>query len=124
MHQTEKSTTQFIYVLIALMLCQSFLLTAKTLDFHVIDLTHHSAGHSQTEHDQLRQVTEPTNDIGSDAHNTADCHHCGHCHGTHIQWLNPCSTTRVMAISQLHYFFYVTAMLDTPPEKLLRPPKK
>ncbi|MCC5450718.1 hypothetical protein LMJ53_03080 [Rheinheimera sp. UJ51] len=56
-------------------------------------------------------------------HNPADCHHCGHCHGTHVQWLGQSSLASIDATQQSHQFFYLNTVIDAPVNRLLRPPK-
>lgn len=56
-------------------------------------------------------------------HNPADCHHCGHCQGTHVQWLGQSSLESIDATRQFHQFFYLNTVIDAPVNRLLRPPK-
>ena len=79
------------YIMIMLILFQSFYAVANSLDFHAIDTQHLQHEHNHAEHDKSLSSTS-TQDVSTDQvkgqHNPADCHHCGHCHGTHVQWLS------------------------------------
>jgi len=124
---TKHWATHLGYALVALMLCQSFLSMSKTFDLHdVVSTKHnveHSHEHTHTEHTQLYHAQTSVSDDQGNTHNPADCHHCGHCHGSHVQWLSQSVTSDVIEFSQLHTFLYLSKVLDALPERLLRPPK-
>ena len=74
-----------ISLLMLSVLCQSLLAVAQSMDLHTFD-----AEHVQTPHDHS-QDTKPSGEqhVADDSgHNVADCHHCGHCSGTHLNWLS------------------------------------
>ena len=54
------------FTLVILIVLQSFVAIANSQEIHEIDIQHIQIEHS---------------------HNVKDCHHCGHCHGFHTQWL-------------------------------------
>ncbi|CCQ10132.1 hypothetical protein PALB_9970 [Pseudoalteromonas luteoviolacea B = ATCC 29581] len=59
---------------------QSGALLASTEPKHVIN-----SAHLQSEHNHAND-TNP-NFTQDDNHNINDCHHCGHCSGTHLSWV-------------------------------------
>ncbi|GEA11031.1 hypothetical protein KUL49_14060 [Alteromonas sp. KUL49] len=126
-HHIKQWTTHLGYALVALLICQSFLSMGKALDSHdVASLSHnveHQHEHTHTEHTYLHQAETVASDKGDNTHNPADCHHCGHCHGSHVQWLSQSVTSDVIEFSQLHTFHYLSKVLNALPERLLRPPK-
>ena len=122
------------YLLISLILFQSFSAVANSLDFHAIDSQHlseiheHQAGDntaSANTHVQLQSNEQAdTNNVTVDiSHNPADCHHCGHCHGTHAQWLGNINGIELDAVTTHHGFYYLSKEIDAPVTQLLRPPK-
>jgi hypothetical protein len=121
------------YLVIMLILCQSFTAVASLLDFHTLDVTHLSEVHNHHEHDghQPHALIEPDtaqpsqNASASDDnfHNPADCHHCGHCHGSHTQWVGDSSSLKAFLVNEGHAFFYLSKVIDAPISRLLRPPK-
>jgi hypothetical protein len=129
-----RNTSIFAYITITLILFQSFSAIANLQDFHVMDTEHLQYEHVH-EHDKVDRHYSPSADevkggTEQDAagqnnahHNPADCHHCGHCHGTHVQWLGQSSLQSIDAIQQFHQFFYLNTVIDAPVNRLLRPPK-
>ena len=57
------------------------------------------------------------------SHNPADCHHCGHCHGTHAHWLGNSNGIELDSVTTHHGFYYLSKVIDAPVTQLLRPPK-
>lgn len=115
------------YCTILLILFQSFSAVANSLDFHTIDTehlqqTHQHSVNKKTSSTPLQQV-DNENDIAVDQHNPADCHHCGHCHGSHVQWVTQQHSQKILLVAQLHQFFYLKTMIDGQVSQLLRPPK-
>jgi len=122
------------YLLISLILFQSFSAVANTLDFHAVDSQHlneiheHQPGdntasektHVQQKSSEQADADNATVDI---SHNPADCHHCGHCHGTHAQWLVSTNGIKLDSVATHHGFYYLSKVIDAPITQLLRPPK-
>lgn len=122
------------YLLISLILFQSFSAVAKSLDFHAIDSQHlneiheHQLGDniaSEKPQVQLKSIEHPDTDNApvDISHNPADCHHCGHCHGTHAQWLGNNTAIELAYVATHHGFYYLSKVIDAPVTQLLRPPK-
>lgn len=120
------------YLLISLILFQSFSAVANSLDFHTITSQHlnevhenqlvdNAASEKTKIHIKLNvQAETSTADI---LHNPVDCHHCGHCHGTHAQWLGNTNSIELDSVTTYHGYYYLSKVIDTPVTQLLRPPK-
>jgi hypothetical protein len=123
------------YLLISLILFQSFSAVANSLDFHDIDSQHlnevheHQLGdNTPAEKTQIHLKSNVVNDQTGSAsidisHNPADCHHCGHCHGTHTQWLGNNTAIELASVTTHDDFYYLSKVIDAPVTQLLRPPK-
>nr|WP_297347441.1 hypothetical protein [uncultured Glaciecola sp.] len=113
------------YVVIMLILFQSFTAVASSLDFHSVDVSHLSEVHDHDKHDAPILDKTPVNvkSTSDSAHNPSDCHHCGHCHGSHTQWVGDSVGIRYNPLDQGHAFFYLSKIIDAPLTRLLRPPK-
>lgn len=113
-----------------LILFQSFSAVANSLDFHAIDPQHLQQVHQHSDDHVINLDNVSTTDKLSDGnnstasqHNPADCHHCGHCNGTHVQWVSQYSVQNSDLAQQSHQFHYRRAVIDAPVNQLLRPPK-
>jgi len=139
--------TRFVsYFTILLILLQSFSAVANSLDFHATDPQHLVEVHQHSDNNNVADVDsldrEPfhrfmkkpndANDFNnvSDAknvttsyHNPTDCHHCGHCNGTHIQWVVQHTLQSNHVAQQSHQFYYLRTAIDAPVNQLLRPPR-
>ncbi len=97
---------------------QSFAAVADSNENHHLDVQH-----IQTEHSHDLDDIELFNDSSEGEHNINDCHHCGHCQGSHTQWLASNSanlTTAEFILS--NQFFYNTHLDKSFIEELIRPP--
>lgn len=104
------------YILVFAIALQSFFTVLNAQEIHQIENEHIQIEHS---HENDFQVTA---DNSGDEHQIDDCHHCGHCHGSHSQWV---ATNQLDSIAQnnneqsLPYLvFSNNGHLDNP----LRPP--
>tara|TARA_R110001606_G_scaffold203654_3_gene351736 strand:- start:645 stop:1046 length:402 start_codon:yes stop_codon:yes gene_type:complete len=122
------------YLLISLILFQSFSAVANSLNFHAIDPQHLNEIHEhQTGDNTASEKTQIHLNSSSQAsadsstsdmsHNPADCHHCGHCQGTHAQWLGNNTAIKLASVANHHVFYYLSKVIDAPVTQLLRPPK-
>lgn len=120
---TKQTATYLSYALIALMLCQSFLVMCKTFDLHDVASTmhsfeyHHQHQQIPTEHTQLHQHETSTSDEVKKLYSHDDCHQCGQCHGSHVQWLSQSVTTKAVKSDQSHTFYYLIALLNALPDR-------
>ncbi len=122
------------YLLISLILFQSFSAVANTLDSHTVDSQHLNEIHEHqlgdniaTEHAQVQLKSSEQPDADNvpvdKSQNPADCHHCGHCHGTHAQWIVSTNGIELDSVATHHNFYYLSKVIDAPITQLLRPPK-
>jgi len=96
------------YIIIMLILFQSLSAVANSLDFHTIGTQHLQHEHDHAEHDKRLSKTnaQDTSDDKNKHHNPADCHHCGHCSGSHLSWIlvsNSISSTKLHAINKVPF---------------------
>ncbi|MFQ3197122.1 MAG: hypothetical protein ACI8R9_001878 [Paraglaciecola sp.] len=114
-------------ILLWLILFQSFSAVANSLDYHAIDSQHLSEVHEhQLGDNSINEMTQTNadNSLTTDSsHNPADCHHCGHCHGSHAQWVGHTAGIRINSNATNHAFHYLSRVIDAPIAQLLRPPK-
>jgi len=61
---------------------QSFVAIAAPAQSHQLDITH-----MQSEHSHANDLPLQTINASIDEHNISDCHHCGHCSGSHFTWI-------------------------------------
>ena len=121
-----KNLKRLGYIVISLILFQSFSAVANSLDFHAIDTQHLQHEHKHSEHKQEQSelsANETSDKVSTEHHNPADCHHCGHCHGTHAQWLGNNTAIELASVATHHGFYYLSKVIDAPVTQLLRPPK-
>jgi ABC-type nickel/cobalt efflux system permease component RcnA len=109
----------FISLLIVLSIAlQSFVAVAESGNNHQVN-----AKHLQTEHSHKLDKNTVTDISNENGHNIEDCHHCGHCQGSHAQWLtskkSPQLTSKLLVINQ---YFYLTQLNKSFIEELIRPP--
>jgi hypothetical protein len=118
------------YVVAMLILFQSFTAVASSLDFHTPDVEHLAEVHEHDKQD-AHASPQPEKNVTSldlaasseSPHNPSDCHHCGHCHGSHTQWVGDSVGIKQPSLDEGHAFFYLSKVIDAPITRLLRPPK-
>lgn len=127
------------YFTILLILLQSFSAVANSLDFHATDPQHLVEVHQHSDDNHVDDVDEKpfypfvkktstaddfdnTKNAATSYHNPNDCHHCGHCNGTHIQWVVQHTLQSNRMAQQSHQFYYLRTTIDAPVSQLLRPP--
>lgn len=69
------------FLLVLSIALQSFVAVANSDGNHQVDFQH-----LQTEHSHDLDNVEFSNDSSENDHDIKDCHHCGHCQGSHTQW--------------------------------------
>lgn len=110
------------HIMIMLILLQSFSAVAKFADIHIFDTQHIKTEHIHALDDhlsseRLAQTAE------KEQHNHADCHHCGHCNGSHVQFVAHINITANLNFKSRHKFDYLKRVIEAPLSRLLRPPK-
>lgn len=115
----NKMINTWVSLLIVLSVAlQSLVAVANSDNDHQLD-----AQHIQTEHSHELDFTELASDTSESEHNVKDCHHCGHCQGSHNQWLfsksTICVTEKFIISNQYHYLAHTDKSVI---EQLIRPP--
>jgi hypothetical protein len=97
---------------------QSFVAVANSESNHQLD-----SQHLQTEQSPEIDYSELKQETSESEHNVKDCHHCGHCQGSHTQWFSSKNTSyiaeNVITSNQYHYLTHVDKNVI---EQLIRPP--
>lgn len=105
-------------LLVVSIVLQSFVAVADAEKPHQIN-----SQHLQTEHLHDVDNLEPLNDSSDAEHNTNDCHHCGHCQGSHTQWI---ANKKIAAIPAdfivFNQYFYFNHLDKSFIEEPIRPP--
>jgi len=90
---------------------------SATSQNHQLDIEH-----LQTQHDHKSDLKSLNGDLDEEGHDIKDCHHCGHCSGSHLSWIlisNINSSTKLFTNNNIPYQFDQTKeFLDA----ILRPP--
>ena len=73
-------------LLILAIVLQSFNAVSALLDAHQVDAQHLETVHDHAS-DTKSVIEDQVTDAGDDDHNINDCHHCGHCSGSHFSWV-------------------------------------
>lgn len=97
---------------------QSLVAVANSNDNHQVD-----SQHLQTEHSHDADKFTLLDESSNDDHNIKDCHHCGHCQGSHTPWLvtfSPGNSTIKFVV--LNQYFYHAHLDKNFIEELIRPP--
>ncbi|WP_416304949.1 hypothetical protein [Neptunicella sp. SCSIO 80796] len=109
------------YVLLLMIAVQSMFAVASQQQPHQIDINHLKVEHSH-QSDKL-SVLKERGDALSAGHNIEDCHHCGHCHGSHsVSWVNSVFRFSLDDREQNKLLDVEPAYLPTFTDNLLRPP--
>lgn len=111
------------YIMIVLILLQSFFAVAKVADVHIVDSEHLKTEHihALVDHIPSEKLTQASAD--NDLHNPADCHHCGHCNGSHVQFAAHIYISENVDFKSSQVFDYLKVVIEAPLSKFLRPPK-
>ncbi|TYK66809.1 hypothetical protein [Colwellia echini] len=74
------STVALRIILVISIVIQSLTAVASaTSESHQIDIEH-----LQTQHDHANDRSHSNDNATGEPHNEKDCHHCGHCSGSHL----------------------------------------
>jgi hypothetical protein len=106
-----------LLLIVSIVLQSITAVASATSQSHQIDIEH-----LQTQHDHSDDLSNNAEEIGEDDHDIKDCHHCGHCSGSHLSWIlisNSNSATKLYNNNLIPYQFDQTKeFLDA----ILRPP--
>ncbi len=84
---------------------------------HQIDIEH-----LQTQHDHADDRNVSNDNVGDEQHNEKDCHHCGHCSGSHLSWVLVSSSNATGKLNIFNKTPYQIAQTNSYLEAILRPP--
>lgn len=106
---------KFLNLILAIaIVIQSFVAIANSQETHTLDVQHIQTEHS---HEYDSQIVDNELPIEGE-HSVEDCHHCGHCHGFHSQWLTQTKASidhdKLVAHQYLYSFQYANAYSDNP----------
>ncbi|OUR78720.1 hypothetical protein A9Q75_13385 [Colwellia psychrerythraea] len=105
-------------ILVILVALQSYAAVADSDENHVVD-----SQHIQTEHSHDSDDVELFDESSDTEHNIKDCHHCGHCQGTHTQWVaTNKSTLPTPEFIITNQYFYSDNVDKIFTEEPIRPP--
>ena len=97
---------------------QSFIAVANLESDHQPD-----AQHLQTVHSHEIDYAEVNGEYSENEHNIKDCHHCGHCQGSHTPWFvsteHRNTTAKILVLNQYFYHVHLDKIFT---EVLTRPP--
>ena len=90
---------------------------SSTSENHQIDI-----GHLQTQHDHADDRNALNDNADDEQHNESDCHHCGHCSGSHLSWILVNNTNGIDKLNVINKTPYQIDQSNTFLEAILRPP--
>jgi len=118
----KKGLTYLLLLSIAL---QSLFAVADNRQIHQIDTEHLKVEHSHQSDKQIKTAPDSklTSMLDSNIeHDNEDCHHCGHCHGSHAQWLALNHLSMPIHSARNNLFNYQSKLNIGTQENLFRPP--
>lgn len=71
-----------ILLVVSIVLQSLTAVVSATPENHQIDIEH-----LQIQHDHADDRNVSNDNVGDEQHNEKDCHHCGHCSGSHLSWI-------------------------------------
>ena len=109
---------------------QSFVAVADSNKSHQVDAQHLQTEHSHSTDNHTDSHAENSADnhaladtTGESEHHIEDCHHCGHCQGSHSQWLTAKKAQQLTAKFLVsNQYFYLIQQNKSFIEELIRPP--
>jgi len=106
------------FIIVLSIALQSFVTVASSNENHQVDAQHLQTEHSHdTDHQALEQKSSESE------HNVNDCHHCGHCQGSHTQWLSTTKSSSIMSKPLIpNQYFYLINIDKSFIEQPIRPP--
>lgn len=115
------------YTMLILIALQSLATVTKTQEFHQVEPEHLALIHQLAPDHQSTSLINVNNDeqinTQADSHNPADCHHCGHCNGSHAHWVSISCTRFNNHYIAINQYAYQHNLADGTVNRLIRPPK-
>jgi len=97
---------------------QSFSAIAAPNNAHQLDIQHIQTEHDHRDDLQLNNMA----DIDEE-HNISDCHHCGHCTGTHLSWILVKTAIVLDSLNYVQFTPYQKTFYNDVFEDSFRPPR-
>jgi hypothetical protein len=110
--------TWISFLIVLSIALQSFIAVANSNESHQVDYQHLKTAHS---HDaDTHELFSKTSD---DEHDINDCHHCGHCQGSHTPWfVSKKESESSPAFIVLNQYLYHSHLTKSFIEEPIRPP--
>lgn len=105
------------YIVLLSIAFQSLSALAGSVNSDEISTKHASQTHQH--HDNNNTL----NTLEKEVANQSDCHNCGHCHGSHAQWLANWHDEHQFSLLPDNNFQYLSLLIEGSASQLLRPPK-
>jgi len=110
--------TWLSFLIVLSIALQSCVAMANSDENHQVDYQH-----LQTEHSHDIDKPAFSTDASNDNHNSKDCHHCGHCQGSHTQWLTSKKNDLTPTNFQVTNLYLYSILIEKSfIEELIRPP--
>lgn len=110
--------TWLSFLIVLSIALQSFFAVANIDDNHQVD-----SQHLQTVHTHDLDNNEFLDGSSKDDHDIKDCHHCGHCQGSHTSWFVSKKYSDITPdFLVLNHYFYHAHLDKSFIEELTRPP--
>lgn len=116
---TRKMT---IWLITTVVLLQSFMATAGSLDIHIYDPVHAQTPHMESTETVFFHHEHEHEEYAYENHSTEDCHHCGHCSGMHLHWVSDGTPRKLSSAISVSFLPLIPVKLPIRISELLRPP--
>ncbi|MBQ4835941.1 MULTISPECIES: hypothetical protein [Pseudoalteromonas] len=97
---------------------QSVSSVASLSDLHLVDAQHLQTTHLHQHNERVTTVVE----FDEHGHAIQDCHHCGHCSGSHTSWVTVQPSTNTILKTSLSTFTVPDAQIRKRVESKYKPP--
>ena len=105
-------------ILVISIVIQSFTAIAAPSNDHQLDIQHIQSEHNHSDDLQLNNSS-----VIQQEHNISDCHHCGHCTGTHLSWILVKSVITPISAVNIQFIPYQNSAYSEVFEASFRPPR-
>lgn len=106
-----------VLLVVSIVLQSLTAVAAITNENHQIDVEH-----IQVKHDHNSDHTESGKLVDAQGHDINDCHHCGHCSGSHLSWILVKGISNIHELPTVDEFPYYFIQSKEFSEAILRPP--
>lgn len=106
-----------ILLVVSIVLQSLTAVVSATPENHQIDIEH-----LQTQHDHADDRNVLNDNTDDEQHDVKDCHHCGHCCGSHLSWILVSNSNVDGKLNIINKTPYQIDQTSTFLEAILRPP--